>query len=350
MEDSAQPDARRFLGRVGKCARQAGARLRLLPSASRHEQHRSSRLFIESIDVLFVDGLHSFEGAMADLVAYWPKLKPRHTDPQRLHARSCMPLIALSLSGIRKAACQFLETKGLAHRIIVEGPLGITNAGLVIGMELARGNVSNTCALRIRRRALACAYPLWTYTAFIGNSRACTPLPCARVCVVGMVVALFSAAAAGAPASSAAQGVVPNSHVWDGTRWTCATDCDEVPCNRSARASSSPMQAQFDRNGFVILRDVLPSSVVDTMANSVNEYIARRGPMLTSRSIAFPGYLVLGVHREPPLYHLFEWLHGSRSLHAALAHIFDRDSPAPTKHGEGHGEGPKDTAWCREQS
>ena len=101
------------------------------------------------------------------------------------------------------------------------------------------------------------------------------------------------------------------------------------------------MQAQFDRNGFVILRDVLPSSVVDTMANSVNEYIARRGPMLTSRSIAFPGYLVLGVHREPPLYHLFEWLHGSRSLHAALAHIFDRDSPAPTKHGEGHGEGPK---------
>ena len=134
----------------------------------------------------------------------------------------------------------------------------------------------------------------------------------ARACVLGMVVALFSAAAAGAPASSAAQGVVPNSHVWDGTRWKCATDCDEVPCNRSARASSSPMQAQFDRNGFVILRDVLPSSVVDTMANSVNEYIARRGPMLTSRSIAFPGYLVLGVHREPPLYHLFEWLHGSR--------------------------------------
>ena len=102
----------------------------------------------ESIDVLFVDGLHSFEGAMADLVAYWPKLKPRSILILNdfTHDRACRSSLC-RFPGVRKAACQFLETKGLAHRIIVEGPLGITNAGLVIGMELARGNVSNTCAL-----------------------------------------------------------------------------------------------------------------------------------------------------------------------------------------------------------
>ena len=102
----------------------------------------------ESIDVLFVDGLHSFEGAMADLVAYWPKLKPRSILILNdfTHDRACRSSLC-RFPGVRKAACQFLETKGLAHRIIVEGPLGITNAGLVIGMELARGNASNTCAL-----------------------------------------------------------------------------------------------------------------------------------------------------------------------------------------------------------
>ena len=82
------------------------------------------------------------------------------------------------------------------------------------------------------------------------------------------------------------------------------------------------MQEQMAADGFVTLQGLLQPDVVDTMATSVNDYIARRGTLLISKHIiAQRGYIILGLNREPALHHLFEWVHGSHKLHDALAAI-----------------------------
>ena len=114
-----------------------------------------------SIDVLFVDGLHTYSGVMQDLSAYWPKLKPRSllllNDWKALSSCSCRRsteerACGCAFPGVKRAGCEFLAAKGYETQIIVEGPVGITNAGVVIGMPRAGesrappGTGNGTCA------------------------------------------------------------------------------------------------------------------------------------------------------------------------------------------------------------
>jgi predicted O-methyltransferase YrrM len=99
-----------------------------------------------SIDVLFVDGLHTFDGVMADLEAYWPKLKPLSLlimNDYKPHPRCGCKSKAncdCSFPGVRQAACKFLKRKGLHQSIIEEGAAGLTNAVVVIGMPSSGAN------------------------------------------------------------------------------------------------------------------------------------------------------------------------------------------------------------------
>ena len=114
-----------------------------------------------------------------------------------------------------------------------------------------------------------------------------------------------------------------NAHRWEeGKGWTCISHCDETPpCN----ATVHPLRAQYDATGFVVLQEMLSPATVDVMAASVNEYVARRGPLLTDRDPyhTHPGYLIAGMNREMALTSLFETFHGSRKLRAALELLFD---------------------------
>jgi len=85
------------------------------------------------------------------------------------------------------------------------------------------------------------------------------------------------------------------------------------------------MAAQYAEWGFLVLRRLLPPEVIDAMAGRVNAYIASRGQI----SRAYDGgYLLAGIRREPALAPLFEWVHTSHKLHAALRRVW---------HGSGDG-------------
>ena len=99
-----------------------------------------------TIDVLFIDGLHTYSGVLADLTAYWPKLKPRSllifNDWKGAPACHCTKVGprckgACAFPGVRNAACSFLPQRGVGPEtpVIVEGPVGTTNAALALGME-----------------------------------------------------------------------------------------------------------------------------------------------------------------------------------------------------------------------
>ena len=99
-----------------------------------------------SIDVLFIDGLHTYDGVRADLEAYWPKLKhrsllilndwvPHWTCPCHDSVSDRHKTCGCAFPGVKKAACAFLATKGLERQIIEEGPVGMTNAAVVLGMK-----------------------------------------------------------------------------------------------------------------------------------------------------------------------------------------------------------------------
>lgn len=100
-----------------------------------------------SIDVLFVDGLHTLSGVMADLEAYWPKLKARSLlfmNDYKPHPQcSCQRRRAChcSFPGVRAAACKFLASRGLHRSIMEEGEAGLTNALVAIGMQSKGANV-----------------------------------------------------------------------------------------------------------------------------------------------------------------------------------------------------------------
>lgn len=61
-----------------------------------------------SVDLLFIDGDHSFEGTYADLGAWYPKLKPGG----RLFGHDCAPE-----SGVRSGVEKFFRERGLAYHI-----------------------------------------------------------------------------------------------------------------------------------------------------------------------------------------------------------------------------------------
>tara|TARA_B110001452_G_scaffold260261_1_gene257563 strand:+ start:1772 stop:2602 length:831 start_codon:yes stop_codon:yes gene_type:complete len=128
--------------------------------AHQEQQHRACRYYLHralsvegaadfpdaSVDVLFIDGLHTFDGVMADLVAYWPKLKPRSllilNDWKASNGCWCRHssregACPCAFPGVKRAGCTFLATKGLETQIIEQGPVGLTNAGVVIGMPAA---------------------------------------------------------------------------------------------------------------------------------------------------------------------------------------------------------------------
>ena len=117
-----------------------------------------------SIDVLFVDGLHTYDGVRADLVAYWPKLAPRSLlimndwipppicYQRRTAKNGTYEASRCSFPGVRAASCEFLAAKGLADQVIVEGPVGVTNAAVVIGMESTEEK-KDTCAPWLSRAA-----------------------------------------------------------------------------------------------------------------------------------------------------------------------------------------------------
>ena len=113
-----------------------------------------------SIDVLFVDGLHTYEGVLSDLEAYWRKLKPRSLlilndwkPPSTCRCADCWKkarthrCCPCAFTGVRRAGCEFLASKALETRIIEEGPVGRTNAAVVIGMQSPLEVVDNnqTC-------------------------------------------------------------------------------------------------------------------------------------------------------------------------------------------------------------
>ena len=122
-----------------------------------------------------------------------------------------------------------------------------------------------------------------------------------------------------------------NAHRWEETSpgvgsWKCISHCDELPCQNK---SVHPMVRQYEKTGFVVLQDLLPEKLIDRFAADANDYIARKGRLLTWQdpSHCTPGYLVPALPREPELAHLFELLHGNQQLHEALAHVFH--SPRP---------------------
>ena len=123
-----------------------------------------------------------------------------------------------------------------------------------------------------------------------------------------MAASRLRAAAAGRRGAAGA-----NSFSWTGSAWACDGE--------RGRAANET----FDADGFVVLSGLLPPSAVDTMADSVNRYIAQGGPLVSAGPKAWPGLLILGLNREPALAHCFEWLHGSRKLHAALAQLYHWD-------------------------
>ena len=106
-----------------------------------------------SIDVLFVDGLHTYAGVMNDLVAYWPKLKPQSllilNDWTAIWACPCRHSTHkpchCAFPGVKRAGCTFLATKGLATRIVEQGPVGLTNAAVVIGIPSKAKARNGTC-------------------------------------------------------------------------------------------------------------------------------------------------------------------------------------------------------------
>ena len=96
--------------------------------------------FVEdgSVDVLFIDGLHTYEGALADVSNYWPKMKNKG-------------LVIFNdwgtfFPGVKRAACEFVTPKGFEIIIGADdfGP-GQTNAAVVIGMQ-AREHTPGACA------------------------------------------------------------------------------------------------------------------------------------------------------------------------------------------------------------
>lgn len=82
----------------------------------------------QSLDVLFIDGLHTYEGVKNDLHNYWPKLKSQSL------------LIfndwTSKFPDVAKAGCEFLESKGWPDVIIGrrQSPPGFSNTAVVIGM------------------------------------------------------------------------------------------------------------------------------------------------------------------------------------------------------------------------
>jgi hypothetical protein len=108
-----------------------------------------------SIDVLFVDGLHTYDGVMNDLISYWPKLKAQSllilNDWKAVWNCPCRHnriegRCHCAFPGVKKAGCEFLATKGLSTRIIEEGPVGTTNAAVVLGMTNQAIPRNNTCS------------------------------------------------------------------------------------------------------------------------------------------------------------------------------------------------------------
>jgi len=108
-----------------------------------------------SIDVLFIDGLHTYQGVMDDLEAYWPKLKPRSLlilndwkavwncpCRNKVRERACH----CAFPGVKNAGCTFLATKGLQHQVIEQGPVGTTNAAVVLGMASQAAAKKSACA------------------------------------------------------------------------------------------------------------------------------------------------------------------------------------------------------------
>ena len=83
--------------------------------------------------------------------------------------------------------------------------------------------------------------------------------------------------------------------------------------------NADPMLVQLRRNGFVHLKNLLPSRLVDEMAHHVSMYIARRGPR---SKLEGSGYALTGITSDPTLVGLFENLNRSRELHSALARLF----------------------------
>ena len=116
-----------------------------------------------------------------------------------------------------------------------------------------------------------------------------------------------------------------NSHRWDAQlgRWECESNCSRA----TAELCDDIMAAQYADTGFLVLRQLLPPAVVDMMAGRTNEYIASRGRFVREYE---GGYLLAGISRDRALAPLFEWVHTSSRLHAALRRVW---------HGGGRHEG-----------
>ena len=86
----------------------------------------------ESIDVIFVDGLHSYEGVKDDLHAWWPKINKAHgimlfNDYEKEEA----------FPGVRKAVDEFMAAQGLRARIAPDrAPPGPQNAYVLLGHRM----------------------------------------------------------------------------------------------------------------------------------------------------------------------------------------------------------------------
>ena len=79
-----------------------------------------------SVDVIFVDGLHTYEGVRDDLHAWWPKLNKEDgiaifNDYEK----------SATFPGVRKAVDEFMVSKGLKARISAEPP-GAQNAYVLL--------------------------------------------------------------------------------------------------------------------------------------------------------------------------------------------------------------------------
>ena len=79
-----------------------------------------------SVDVIFVDGLHTYEGVRDDLHAWWPKLNKVDgiaifNDYEK----------STTFPGVRKAVDEFMQAKGLQARISAEPP-GAQNAYVLL--------------------------------------------------------------------------------------------------------------------------------------------------------------------------------------------------------------------------
>lgn len=83
----------------------------------------------------------------------------------------------------------------------------------------------------------------------------------------------------------------------------------------------------FQRDGFVVLRDLLPAALVRAFAASASHYLTQRGPRVLDMRRVFPssfwggGTYVGDVRTDVWLRPLFQLVHGSARLQSALAAV-----------------------------